>query len=263
MTKKLESRALDRGLTIMEVLARSGSCTLADLSRTSGLPKSTIRRLLGTLIERRFVRRSLSDRRYRINITLPERTGEPLPESLAFLVDAALPHALDLTKAVGWPSDIHALDRNASLVVDSTRPASPYPLYSGVVNRRVSLFASAGGMACLSCMTDAEIGAYHDKTANDRKWGLARFGLSLDDYLSMVRTARKLGFGFRLPGYLGETVQDDGLFAIAVAIKRNGRPVGALTLIWPRAYASPEDFSATFFEPLRATVDAIDRSMQS
>jgi len=42
-------RSLDRGLDLMEVLAREGAQTLAQLHAATGLPKSTIRRLLATL----------------------------------------------------------------------------------------------------------------------------------------------------------------------------------------------------------------------
>ena len=55
-----ENRSLDRGIEILETLAREGAMSLADLHRATGLPKSTIRRLLQTLIARKIVRRSLT-----------------------------------------------------------------------------------------------------------------------------------------------------------------------------------------------------------
>ena len=78
MEMKLEHKSLDRGITIMEVLARNGSCSLADLHKATGISKSSIRRLLGTLVERRLVRRSLADGRYRTSILMPASAGVPV-----------------------------------------------------------------------------------------------------------------------------------------------------------------------------------------
>lgn len=258
---RLENRSLDRGITIMEALAHGGSATLADLHRTSGLPKSTIRRLLATLIERRLVRRSIADGRYRINIALPVSTSEPIPPQLTFLVDVALPHVVDLTRAVRWPSEIHVLDGVRMRIVDSTRPLSPFHLYQGVVNRMISIFGSASGAACLSAMQDRAIADFHERTKNDRKWGLLRFGMGLDDYMREVAKARARGYGVRMPGYLGETIEDDGLAAIAVPLTAGTRPSGALNLLWPRAFRSHEDFASEFLPALKETAEKVTHDL--
>ncbi len=50
MTVELRNESLNRGLAVLEQLARDGDCSLADLHKGTGIPKSSIRRLLGTLI---------------------------------------------------------------------------------------------------------------------------------------------------------------------------------------------------------------------
>ncbi len=259
---KLQNRSLDRGITLLEVLARSGASSLADLHRESGLPKSTIRRLLGTLIERRMVRRSLSDKRYRINITLPATAGEPVPPELTVLVDVAMPHAIELTRSIGWPSDIHLVDGNCMRIVDSTRPLSPFHLYRGLVNRKLNIFGSASGMICLASMDDDAIAHYHNTTAGDRIWGIARFNLSLEAYLEEVRVTRERGYGVRLTRYLGETVLDDGLAAIALPLWQNERPIGALTILWPRTYKKHTEFVKEYLAALEEATEAVNRDLQ-
>jgi IclR family mhp operon transcriptional activator len=61
MDTKLENRSLDRGLMILEVLARDAHCSLHQLHERTALPKSTIRRLLGTLRKHHFIRQGLTD----------------------------------------------------------------------------------------------------------------------------------------------------------------------------------------------------------
>lgn len=258
---KLENRSLDRGITLLEVLARNGASSLADLHRETGIAKSTIRRLLGTLIRRRMIRRSLADRRYRINITLPASAGEPVPPELAVLVDVAMPHAIELTKSIGWPSDIHIVDNRNMRIVDSTRPLSPFHLYRGLVNRRLNIFGSATGMICLAAMSDASIAMLHKATLGDRIWGIARFSMSFPDYLEQIRQTRQRGYGIRLTRYLGETVLDDGLAAVALPLFHLNRPLGAVSILWPRDYKRHTEFVKQFLPALQRTTDAVNQDL--
>ena len=259
---KLQNRSLDRGITLLEVLARNGASSLADLHRESGLPKSTIRRLLATLINRRMVRRSLSDKRYRINITLPASAGEPVPPELTVLVDVAMPHAIELTRSIGWPSDIHLVDANCMRIVDSTRPLSPFHLYRGLVNRKLNIFGAASGMICLASMEEEAIAHYHRATMGDRIWGLARFNLSLEAYMEETMITRERGYGVRLTSYLGETVLDDGLAAIALPLLQDGRPFGALSILWPRTYKDHVEFAKDYLAALAEAVEAVNQALQ-
>jgi hypothetical protein len=53
------------------VLARDAHCSLHQLHERTALPKSNIRRLLGTLKKHHFVRQGTSDALYRANVVLP------------------------------------------------------------------------------------------------------------------------------------------------------------------------------------------------
>src|SRR5262245_55573285 len=100
MPNKLENRSLDRALTILEVLAQDAPCTLHQLHERSKLPKSTIRRLLGTLKKRHFVRQGISDGLYRTNIALPWATDREHAATAARVVEVARPHMIRLTENI-------------------------------------------------------------------------------------------------------------------------------------------------------------------
>lgn len=256
-----QNRSLDRGISLMEALAQRESLSLAELHKATGLPKSTIRRLMSTLVARSIARRSLADGRYRINVTLPHISPKVVPRDLALIADKAMPHALALTRTVGWPSDLHVLDGTAMQIVDSTRVFSPFQLYRGQLNRHVNLFGSASGIACLSLRGESEVRALHRATAGDRIWGLARLGIAFEDYLTILERARRRGYGTRLSNDLGETPFDDLLAAIAVPIGPQARSLGALTLLWPRNFASPETFASSHLEALQQAAVAINRTL--
>jgi IclR family transcriptional regulator, mhp operon transcriptional activator len=260
---KLEHKSLDRGITVLEILARNGSCSLAELHAGSGISKSSIRRLLGTLVERRLVRRSLADGRYRASITMPVSTGVPVPANFAFVVDVAMPHVTALTSEISWPSDVHLFDGDRMRILDSTRPLSPFHLYRGVVDQRVNIFGSAAGMCCLAEMPEATVARIAAHTEGDPLWGLARFRLTMKKYGRHIEATRRRGYGQRLEREdVGNKVFDDGLSAIAVPIHRNGRVYGAVSLLWPKAYLPPEAIADEYLEPLKRTTRQISEDME-
>ena len=259
---KLEHKSLDRGITVLEILARNGSCSLAELHALSGISKSSIRRLLGTLVERRLVRRSLADGRYRGSITMPVSTGVPVSADFAFVVDVALPHVAALTAEIGWPSDIHLIDGDRMRVLDSTRPLSPFHLYRGVVDQSVNIFGSAAGMSCLAEMPEAAFERIAAHTEGDPIWGIVRFRLTQRQYRRHLEATRKRGYGQRLEHFLGHRVFEDGLAAIATPIHRYGRVYGAVSLLWPKAYLAPEAIADEYLESLKRTTTQISEDMQ-
>ena len=259
---KLEHKSLDRGITVLEILARTGSCSLADLYAQSGISKSSLRRLLATMVERRVVRRSLADGRYRTSMTMPVSAGLPVPADMAFVVDVALPHVIALTAEVSWPSDIHVLDGDRMRVIDSTRPLSPFHLYRGVVDHRVNVFGSASGMSCLAQMPDAAFERIAAHTDGDPEWGLVRFRLNVDQYRRHLEATRQRGYGQRLEHFYGKKVFDDGLAAIACPIRRNNKIFGAVSLLWPLAYCKPEAFAQDFLESLKRTTNGIAEDLE-
>jgi len=258
---ELKNRSLDRGIAILEVLASEGACTLADLHGQSKIPKSTIRRLLGTLIARHVVRRSVSDKKYRINIVLPVRERTYVPDNFPIYIDAIMPHAMDLTKEIGWPSDINMLQENHMTIIDSTRPMSPFEIYPGMINYKINLFGSATGVACLAAMNDYEIADFHERTEGDRVWGLARFNLTLNQYMVQMNYHRECGYGMRLKEYRGETILNDGLAVIAVPLFKAGKPWGGLSLLWTRGHREHQDFAEEFLPSLKRTARKISTKL--
>ncbi|TNJ48442.1 IclR family transcriptional regulator [Phaeobacter sp. B1627] len=256
-----ENRSLDRGIAILETLARQGAMSLADLHRATGLPKSTLRRLLQTLITRRIVRRSLADQLYRTLIVFPDISAEVMPKGMLQVADAAIPRTLALTQAIGWPSDIHIREARAMRIIDSTRQASQFQVGQGRINRRVTHFGSATGLACLAMLSDAEIRATYETLKPDLTWGPVRFGLDLPALMQRIGEIREQGYAARSPAYLSEHERDSDLHAIAVAITAQGRVLGALSVLWLRSYKPVDAFADLHLAALQATARDVNRAL--
>jgi len=256
-----ENRSLDRGIEILETLAREGAMSLADLHRATGLPKSTIRRLLQTLIQRKIVRRSLADQLYRTLLVFPDISGEVMPKGMLQMADAAIPRALALTQQIGWPSDIHIREARSMRIIDSTRQASNFHVEQGQINRQVSHFGSATGLACLAAMGDGEIAATYEALKTDRHWGPVRFGLDLATLMQRIAQIRTQGYAERLPAHLSDREWDTDLRAIAVPIKARGQVLGGISVLWLRTYKPVQGFAALHLEALQQAARDINAAL--
>lgn len=257
MARPTENRSLDRGLTILDCLSIHGASSLRDLHARTRLPKSTIRRILGTLIRRKIVRRSLSDRLYRANISLPIRNSTGFAHSEGSLVDSAVPHMIELTRSVGWSCDLHIFERTRSRIIESTRPLSPFFQYERQINLEVPVFASAGGLAVLSTWGDEAVLALVEEIGDDPAWGLGRLGIGKTKLLSTLRRVRSLGYAVRASEYSGESPLANRLHALARPIFRGETAIGALVILWPKGFLTPEAFADNHLPRFKETASSI------
>lgn len=261
MTKTLENRSLDRGITVLESLGCGGAMSLHQLHMATKLPKSTLRRLLATLVARRIVRVGLGDKLYRTNVALPDLSPVDLTPRAARLVEIAMPHMIELTHKIGWPSDLHLFASNCMRIVESTRTLSPYHLHRSSIDIMVNVFGSAGGRAYLSALPRTEVEAIISKIGADPEHGLNRFGVPIETLFEDLATVRKDGYAKRMPGYGSIEIQDDRLHVIAVPLMRGDKSLGALTVLWPREYLDYGAFATTHFKDLQETSRRISESL--
>ena len=263
MTRPLENRSLDRGITVLETLGGHGACSLQQLHKLTALPKSTLRRLLATLVRRRLIRQGLNDRLYRVNIALPMLPRAEASPVAAEMVEAASLHMQTLTTDVGWPSDLHMWDGSRMRVVESTRVLSPFHVHGGRVDLEVNIFGSAGGRAYLMDLDAQSLIQIYREAREDPDFGPGCFGLTLDRLKDELASMREAGYAFRRAGYLGESAPDDKLNAIAVPVHKGDAGVlGALTLMWTRTYLEHEAFAARFLDKLKIAADAITAELR-
>ena len=68
-------RAVDRALLVIEVLSQSGSCSLTELRKKTGLDNAGLLRILGTMIDRGWVRQLIVEKRYELSHSLGDILG--------------------------------------------------------------------------------------------------------------------------------------------------------------------------------------------
>lgn len=261
MAIKLENRSLDRAITILEVLAGGAPSSLHQLYERTGLPKSTIRRLLGTLKKRHFVRQGISDDLYRINIALPWAADREHAATAARLIEVARPHVVRLTRAVEWPSDLGIYKAGRIIRIESTQSLSPLNMDKlKYADREVSIFGTANGLAYLSALNDAHVLQIVEALKADQEWGLSRVGIDERTLLRELKDFRTKGYAFRRKQH--RTTPVSWLHdSIAVPIYDGRHAIGALSIKWLRRYMTTERFARRYAGRLKATATAISADL--
>ena len=262
MSRATEIRSLDRGLTILSCLSVRGASSLQDLHAQTALPKSTIRRILGTLVRRKIVRRSVNDRLYRSNVPLVTQNNlQPAPHE-GQMVDCAVPHMIELTRDIGWACDLHIFERTRSRIIESTRPLSPFFQYERHIELAVPVFAAAAGLAVLSTWTDRAVSALVDEIGEDPKWGLSRSGMTRRALSKMLQEARADGYAERSSLFHGEIDHSDRLHAIARPVFRGEQAIGGLVVLWPKGFMSTERFAKEYLDRFGEAAAAITADLR-
>ena len=100
--KTIES--LERGLEVLRSLEEYRGQSLADLHRLTGMPKSSLLRILNTLEKAGYAWKAISDSQYRRSISLASRKRSD--ELTTLISEIAAPFLSQLRQKVLWPSDI-------------------------------------------------------------------------------------------------------------------------------------------------------------
>jgi len=261
MGLSLKNRSLDRGLTILRCLSIHGASSLRDLHARTALPKSTIRRLLGTLVQRKIVRRSLNDELYRSNITLPVQSNSRSQPADGLLVDCAVSHMIELTHAIGWSCDLHIFERSHSRVIESTRPLSPFYQYDRQIDFEVPVFSSAASLAVLSTFSEQAVLRLVGEIGDHPRFGLNSLGITKRSLLKGLQAARANGFAVRALEFRSNNVYSNKLHAIARPVYRGDVPVGALVILWPKGFLSTEQFAKIYLPGFSETASAISTDL--
>lgn len=141
------TRALDRGLQILEVIAERTTASLAEVSAAADLSPATASRILRTLERRGFVSRDAETRLYRIGLTSFEIGSKFLAETR--LQETCRLILRKLTAATGQSTTLAILHRGDIVFVDAHEGTSPLRS-TPQIGMRAPAHATASGKCLLS-----------------------------------------------------------------------------------------------------------------
>ena len=156
MTVYANVRGLARGLQVLKALNAmdGGLATSQQIADATGLHRTTVRRLLETLVEEGYVRRSNSDDSFRLMLSVRGLSeGFTDAERIATV---APPIMGRLLQRVTWPSDLTTPDGDAMIIRETTHRFSPLSFHRAMVGRRLPMLLTAAGRAYFGMCHAAE-----------------------------------------------------------------------------------------------------------
>lgn len=216
------AKAVERAFDVLSVLGeRPDGATLADLTRATGVPGSTLLGILGSLRERKIVRED--GKRYALDVGVLE-LGQAYFEGsdltgLFFPVGRRLCAALDETVQLG------VLSGASAVYIARHESTQPVRLVAKV-GRRLPAHASAVGKALLAEMADSDVVALlgHEPFASVTEKTLTTY----DALRRALETTRRKGFAESREEYI------PGLHCVSAPVfDRSGSTVAAITVSVP------------------------------
>lgn len=246
-------RGLSRGLALLNALNRvDGGATVARLAEMTDLHRTTVHRLLETLHEDGYVRRSESDDRYLLTLRVRELSeGFRDEQWISSLVSPLLGQLL---KEVVWPTDLTTLDVDAMVVRETTHRFSKLSFHRSMIGRRMPMLQTASGLAYLAFCPEAERESIIQLLARQQRpeCRLARDRAALDALLAQV-VAR--GYGTNYMTWTAEAK----MAGIAVPIRGGDGLLGCLGLVYLASAMSIEVAARRYVPAIRRVVGEIER----
>lgn len=242
--KTIES--LRRGLEILRLLNDDGISHVRDLHAATGLPKSTIVRMLETLEAAGYVKRE-ADGASRVTArVLGLAKGFDADDSLMRVAGPALDA---VREAQGWPVEMATFDRDAMVVLSPGRQAGAMSL-NRPHGSRLPLLVTALGKAYLAFCPDEERARTLVllRASPDPRDRLARDDAAIGHLFDRIRRA---GFATNDREHLRSTV------AVAVPVLVDGLPVACVAVLALASVMTIADAVEHFVPPLREAAAAI------
>lgn len=148
-------QSVKRAVYILERLASSkNGATASEIAKELGVNRSTVFRLMETLIEAGYVRQATLTKRYHLTMKLFSLGSKLLDEM--DIRSCARPVLESLQKETGHTVHLGLRDLNEVVYIDKITGTNPIQMYS-MIGRRAPLYCTGIGKAILAFMKDHEI----------------------------------------------------------------------------------------------------------
>jgi len=224
-------QSVDRALQILEILAREGDAGVSDIAEEMGVHKSTVSRLVGSLVNRELVRQNSERGKYQLGFGIL-RLASSIPGRLSVVHEAR--QVLEALAAEYKETvNLAVLRSNYAVNVDQAMGPSTLATYDWV-GSLTPLHATSSGKVLLAALT-----------ADERSQVLKAVGLPARTPRTVTNRGEleKQLLDVARNGYA--TVHEEfeiGLTAVAVPIfNHSGSVIAAVSISGPAFRFSPED----------------------
>lgn len=148
-------QSVDRALSILEVLSENSlGLGITEISKKIDLHKSTVHRLLSTLIYKDYVEQDHETNKYRITLKVLELGNNRLKD--LDIVTVSRPHLTELMKKTNEVVHLVILEKEEIVYIDKVESENTIRMHS-TIGKRSPAYCTAVGKAIMSHMTMEEV----------------------------------------------------------------------------------------------------------
>lgn len=236
----------------MRAVNALGSASISDIHKETGLHKSTILRMLETLIHEEYVIRLPKETQYTVTgKCLLLSSGYSLHSSLARLAE---PYLSAFRRYTGWPSDVAIFDHNAMIIAATNREFGTMSL-NRQVGARVPILASSLGRAYLAFCPQEEVESLLQRLASSGN-PFDSAARNKGKVMRMLRETRKRGYATPDEEYT-ERVYQNQITGFSAPIFSRETVIGSVNVMYHRASTSPGHAADTLLPALKQLASKI------
>jgi len=246
-------RAVERGLSVLQVINRHGGVSMTEISRDARMAYPTTCRMVQTLIDCGMIEREPDRKRYRVT---------PLVETLSLgfqkedrLAKVARPHMERLTREILWPVYLSCRIGSTMMVRESTDAMTTLTFNHYSPGFRMPLFESSSGRVQLAFAERDEV----DLIIRGEEFaeGPSR---AYNDIKQTLGKARREGFATVAQHWYMEPKGKTS--ALSVPILQHGHAVSALSIMFFSSAMTVEQATARYLEKLSHTARSIEEDLK-
>lgn len=166
MTQISESKnpiqVADRLFLVLEALAQNGSLGLLDLSTRLSLHKSTVHRLLTSLIHLGYVKQDIETNKYRLTFKVVEIANKMMDK--LDILEVARPHLKRLMEQTGETVHLVQLDGSEAVYIDKVEAYQNSVRMVSKVGNHIPLYCSGVGKAIAAQLSENDLKRIWDST---------------------------------------------------------------------------------------------------
>lgn len=189
MEKKNPIQVADKLFLVLETLAKTGPIGLSDLCREIGLNKTTVHRILNSLLYMGYVRQDEQTAYYRLSFKIWDIANQFMGK--IDLVEESRPLLKELAAKTGETVHLVQLDGTHAIYIAKEESESSVRLVS-MVGKRIPLYCSGVGKALLADMEDDKIREIWDKS--DKKMLTGHTITDFETLINEIHSIRKKGY---------------------------------------------------------------------
>jgi IclR family transcriptional regulator, KDG regulon repressor len=226
-------QSVDRAIAIMEVLAEEvEGCGVTLISKATGLHKSTVHRLLGTLMSKGYVEQDIDNDNYKLGTKILYLASSVLDRM--DIRSVSKPYIRELSEDTKEVVHLSILDGNEAVYIDkveSTRGNS-VRMHSQI-GKRVPLYCTAAGKILLSWETDEKVRQLLKGTEFIKY--MPNTIDNIEDFVSELDKVRRQGYA------MDNIEHEEGIRCMAAPVyDRKGKVAAAVSISGPIFYITEE-----------------------